>query len=406
MRKMELLSPAGNLEKLDMALAYGADAVYLAGGAFGMRAQAANFSNEQLAEAFRRIHKAGKKGYVTVNILPRNEDLERLPSFLAFLEELSADGVILSDLGVLTMAKKHAPNIPIHVSTQASVRNVEAAKAWAALGACRIVLARELSLSEIAEIRAGLPEEVELEAFVHGSMCVSFSGRCLLSNFMTGTRDANRGECTQPCRWKYYLMEETRPGQYFPVEETKEGTYILNAKDLRMIEHLPALQKAGIASLKIEGRMKSSYYTAVTTNAYRIALDQMAKDPSWVCPPELLAELETVSHRPYCTGFYFGDVTRNESFDEGGYIRNSDVVAVVSGPPKNGLYPAVLKNKCRVGEELTLLCPKQLPKKVTLTALFGEDGAEVSEIRMPQTPFWLPLPEGTPVFSFLRREIS
>lgn len=406
MQTMELLSPAGNREKLDMALAYGADAVYLAGGAFGMRAQAGNFSDEELALAFEKIHKMGKKGYVTVNVLPKNEDLHGLPAFLSLLEDLRADGMILSDLGVLALAKQYAPNVPIHISTQASVRNVEAAKQWVTLGASRIVLARELSLGEIAQIRAGLPSEVELEAFVHGAMCVSFSGRCLLSNFMTGNRDANRGECTQPCRWQYALVEEKRPGQYFPVEETKEGTYILNAKDLCMIEHLPALKEAGVSSCKIEGRMKSSYYTAVTTNAYRMALDQMAKDPEWTCPAELRAELETVSHRPYCTGFYFGDVKNNESHAEGGYIRTCDVVAVVTGPPKNGLYPAVLKNKCRVGEELSLLCPGLLPKNFTLSALFTENGETTEEIKTPRSSFWLPLPGGPPVNAIIRREIS
>ena len=301
--KAEILSPAGDLERLRMALHFGADAVYLAGREFGMRSTAVSFDDEALRLAVRLTHETGAKLYVTCNTLPREDELLRLPDYLSFLQEIGVDALIIADLGVMRLAERYAPGVARHVSTQFGVINSATANALFDLGADTVVLARETPLEEIRRIRAATPKELRLEAFVHGAMCVSFSGRCLLSNYMTG-RDANRGQCAQPCRWKYHLVEETRPGEYFEISEDG-GTYIMNSRDMRMIEHLPELIEAGVDSLKIEGRMKSAYYTAVVTNAYRHALDAALRgeklDPVWV------EETEKFSHRPYSTGFYFGD---------------------------------------------------------------------------------------------------
>ena len=299
---LELLSPAGDMERLEMALSYGADAVYLAGNEFGMRASAGNFDNEQMARAMEMCHGLGRRVYVTCNTLPREDELKRLPAYLEMLDGLGVDGLIIADLGVMELAKRYAPHAKLHISTQLGVINSATACALYDMGADTVVLARETPMEDIRKIRANTPGELKLEAFVHGAMCVSFSGRCLLSNYLTG-RDANRGECAQPCRWKYRLVEETRPGEYFPIGEDG-GTYIMNSRDMCMIEHMPELIDAGISSFKIEGRMKSAYYTAIVTNAYRHAIDAAVNgenlDRLWV------EETEKVSHRPYCTGFYYG----------------------------------------------------------------------------------------------------
>ena len=300
--ELELLSPAGDYERLVMAVQYGADAVYLAGREFGMRAAAANFDNDTLIRGVEYAHRAGVRVYVTCNTLPREDELQRLPEYLAFLQSAGVDALIIADLGVLSLAQKYAPHVKKHVSTQLGVVNSATANFLYEQGADTVVLARELSLDEIRQIRVNTPKDLRLEAFVHGAMCVSFSGRCLLSNYLAD-RDANRGQCAQPCRWKYHLVEETRPGEYFEISEDK-GTYILNSNDMRMIEHLPELIDAGITSFKIEGRMKSAYYTAIITNAYRHAIDAALLgeplDPVWI------AETEKVSHRNYSTGFFFG----------------------------------------------------------------------------------------------------
>jgi len=309
--KPELLSPAGDMEKLKFAVHFGADAVYLAGKAFGMRTASANFTDNELKDAVEYAHQRGVKVYVALNVLPRNSDLSALPAFLELLSELSADAVIVSDLGVLALSKRYAPEIPVHVSTQASVVNYESARMWHSLGASRVVLARELSLSEIREIRDKTPRGLSLEGFSHGAMCMAYSGRCLLSQYMA-SRDPNRGNCAQACRWKYRLVEELRPGQYIPVFEDERGTFLFNSKDLCMLDHIPEMADAGLNSLKIEGRVKTAYYAAAVTNAYRRAIDLYEKGHRGPLPEELRSEVLKVSHREYYTGFYFGgDVGQN-----------------------------------------------------------------------------------------------
>ena len=393
----ELLSPAGDRERLRMALLYGADAVYLAGRAYGMRAASANFSDEGLEEAVGLAHAAGAKLYVTCNTLPLERELEPLPQYLGFLQEIGVDALIIADLGVLSLAKKHAPHVARHVSTQFGVINSASARALWELGADTVVLARETRMEDIRRIRANTPPELRLEAFVHGAMCVSFSGRCLLSNYLTG-RDANRGECAQPCRWKYHLVEEKRPGQYFEISEDG-GTYIMNSRDMRMIEHLPELLDAGITSLKIEGRMKSAYYTAVVTNAYRQALDAALEgrplDPLWV------AETEKVSHRPYSTGFYFGEPGQHDS--EASYSATADVVAVVEDCDGQGNALLTQRNKIFRGDALELLLPGERPLPFTAERILGEEGEELEDTRRAMMPFRLNLPMQAPRGAIVRK---
>lgn len=324
--RMELLAPAGDTERLNAAIAFGADAVYLAGQEFGMRTASSNFSMDELKQAVSAAHGKNRKVYLTCNTIPHNDELNRLPEFLQSAQEVGVDAFILADFGVMAMAKKYAPKVDVHISTQAGITSYASANAFYDLGASRVVLARELNLGEIAEIRAKTPKELEIEAFVHGAMCVSFSGRCLLSSYLTG-RDANRGDCAQPCRWEYALMESKRPGQYMQISEDQSGTYILNSKDMCMIEHIPELAKAGVTSLKIEGRAKSAYYVAVTTNAYRQALDEYLKDPQGKVSPWIVEELNKISHREYSTGFYFG-TEPGQVYSNGGYVRDYEVIAV------------------------------------------------------------------------------
>ena len=394
---LELLSPAGDWERLEMALRYGADAVYLAGKEFGLRAAAGNFDNDELVKAIELAHGMGKKVYVTCNTLPREDELNRLPEYLAFLNEAGPDALIIADLGVLALAKRFAPKIALHVSTQLGVVNSATANVLHAMGADTVVLARELPLDEIRRIRANTPSELRLEAFVHGAMCVSFSGRCLLSNYMTG-RDGNRGECAQPCRWKYSLMEEKRPGQYFEIEEDG-GTYILNSNDLCMIEHLQDLMEAGVSSFKIEGRMKSAYYAAVVTNAYRHALDAVAcGDP---VPEVWIKETEMVSHRPYCTGFYLGGEP-GQCLD-GTYETGADIVAVVESCDADGNAVLTQRNKFLVGDELELLTPTDEPIRFIVSEMKNTEGESISDARHPMMEVLLRLPGEAPRLSILRK---
>ena len=397
-RRMELLAPAGDMERLRMALAYGADAVYLAGPDFGMRSFAGNFTPEELRQAVALCHGRGVSVHVTCNTMPRNSEADRLPEWLAYLQELGVDAAIVADVGVLSLLKRHAPGVKAHISTQASVTNWRAAAAWHELGASRVILARELSLDEIREIRAKAPKELELEAFVHGAMCVSYSGRCLLSNYMTG-RDASRGACAQPCRYQYALVEEKRPGEYFPIGEDAGGAYILNSRDMCMIDHIQELLDAGLDSLKIEGRAKSAYYAAVVTAAYRHAVDAALAgaplDPVW------RGEVEKVSHRPYSTGFYFGEPGQHTSHAR--YVRDWQVMAVVTSCAPDGTALCELRNKLSAGDELELVGPGLKPVPVTAEGLAGGDGLPIPEARKPQMPFYLKLPVQAPPLSLLRR---
>lgn len=399
--KPELLLPAGDPLRLRMAILYGADAVYLAGTEFGMRAFAGNFSEDALRAAIAFAHSRGVRVHCTVNTMPRNAELSRLPAFLELLQDAGADALIIGDLGVFAMAKQYAPRCRRHVSTQASVANYAAACAWHELGADRIILARELSLDEIASIRAHTPPELELEVFVHGAMCVSWSGRCLLSNYMTG-RDSTRGACAQPCRYRYALMEEKRPGEYFPVMEDDQGSYILNSRDMCMIDHLEDLCRLGLSCLKIEGRAKSAYYAAVTAAAYRHCLDDAWEgrppDPVW------REEVEHISHRPYSTGFYYGPP--GEYYADARYIRSSQVIALVTECDAQGNAALELKNKFRTGETVELIGPGLRPMSLTVPVLRDASGAEVEEIRTPGAVFHMRFPKPVPAFSMLRRAVD
>ncbi len=393
---MELLAPAGNMEKLRYAVWYGADAVYAAYQSFGLRAASENFDRDGLEEAIAFCHAHGVKLYVTVNIYPHQQDLTELPGFFTMMAELKPDGMIIADLGVLAMAKRYAPEIPIHVSTQANVTNAETAMVWYQLGARRIVLAREMPLQDIIALRKQLPEDLELEAFAHGAMCIAYSGRCLLSAAMTG-RSGNLGACAQPCRWNYALMEEKRPGEYYPIEEDERGTYLFNSKDLCLIEHLKELQDAGIVSLKIEGRMKSFYYVASVTRAYRRALDDMAGGKPF--DPSLLEELRSVSHRDYCTGFLLGDPgVGGQNPHDGGYIRHTDVVAIADEEPGWVLQ----KNKFILGETLWVLSPHQEPYPIRVETMEDEDGQTIESA--PHAEMRVRIGIELPEHAILRRE--
>lgn len=374
-RVPELLCPAGDWERLCAAVQFGADAVYLAGKEFGMRASQQNFDQEGLLRAVEYCHARGTSVYLTVNTLPRNEEIDRLPEYLRFVEAAGIDAVIAADIGVLSLLKKHTPDMEVHISTQAGIVNYQTAAAFHEMGARRVVLARELSLEEIAEIRAKTPADLEIEVFVHGAMCMSVSGRCLISNYLTG-RDANRGECAQPCRWSYHLVEEKRPGQYFPIGEDEKGSYLLNAKDLCMLEYIDRLAQAGVTSFKIEGRAKSSYYVSVVTNAYRIAIDDYLREPnSFVLRPWLSEEVKKVSHRRYSTGFYFG--TPDQYPENGGYERDWDIVAIVDGTEDGDLL-LTQKNKFSEGDTVEILEPGQEPFSYVVSSLRDESGNTIA----------------------------
>ncbi len=400
-KKPELLCPAGDMEKLKMAVLYGADAVYLGGTSFGMRSFAGNFDRDELPEAVRYAHSHGVRAHVTVNTMPRNEETAKLPEYLRSLDAAGVDALIVADLGVFTMAGKYAPNCERHISTQQSIANYACAQAWYDLGAQRVVLARELSLPEIREIRARVPEKLELETFCHGAMCVSYSGRCLLSNYMTG-RDSNRGECAQPCRYQYALMEEKRPGEYFPVFEDEKGTYIMNSRDMCMIDHLDDLMDAGIDCLKIEGRAKSAYYAAIVTGAYRHVLDDLeagrAPDPVW------RDEVEHVSHRHYSTGFFYGQP--GQYTENSRYLREWQICAVVERCDADGNAILSLRNKFRTGYTVELVGPDFRPMLWTAGAMEDMDGIPLSEPRTPQMRFRAKLPCCVPELSFVRHAVE
>lgn len=376
MINLEVLAPAGDAERFGAAVNYGADAVYLGRKQFGMRSSPMNFDFEELVQAVNAAHCKGVKVYLTCNTLPRNNEIPFFEKFVKEAVGAKVDAMIVADIGLLALIKQYAPDMEIHISTQTGVVNYVTARELYNMGAKRVVLARELSLDEIAEIRAKTNPQLDIEAFVHGAMCVSFSGRCLLSQYLVN-RDANRGECAQPCRWGYHLMEEKRPGEYFPIFEDEKGTYILNAKDLCMIEHIDKLAEAGVTSLKIEGRAKSAYYVAVVTNAYRMAVDEYKKNPyNFVLPDWIRDEVYKVSHRKYCNGFFFGTPEESQYYENSGYIRNYDVVAVVEDC-KDGTVYCTQRNRFFAGDTVELLSPAQKPVVMTLDKLYNEANEEI-----------------------------
>ncbi len=402
---LEVLAPAGDAERFNSALKYGADAVYLGRKTFGMRSSPMNFDYEQLVDAVNTAHAKGVKVYLTCNTLPRNNEI---PEFRQFIEEAvsaKVDALIVADIGLMSLVKKYAPDMEIHMSTQTGIVNYVTARELYNMGAKRVVLARELSLDEIAEIRAKCPEDMEIEVFVHGAMCVSFSGRCLLSQYLVN-RDANRGECAQPCRWGYHLMEEKRTDQFFPIFENEKGTYILNAKDLCMIDHIDKLAKAGVSSLKIEGRAKSAYYVAVVTNAYRMAVDEYNLNPdNFKLSDWIHDEVFKVSHRKYCTGFFFGHPNDCQYYETGGYIRNYDVVAVVE-KCENGIVYCTQRNKFLAGDTVEIMSPKQKPAVITIDELFDENGNSIETANHAMMKFSFKCDKVFPAESVIRMNVN
>ncbi|MGL5766605.1 MAG: peptidase U32 family protein [Sarcina sp.] len=379
MKKPELLAPAGNLSKLKTAIDYGADAVYLGGSQLNLRAFADNFSNEQIAEGVKYAHDRGRKVYVVMNIFARNGNLKGAPDYIKALSDIGIDAIIAGDPGIIAIAQEVAPDLEIHLSTQANNVNWKAAEFWYKQGVKRIVLARELSFKEIAGYKENLPEDCELEAFIHGSMCIAYSGRCLISNYMLG-RDANRGACSQACRYKYYIMEETRPGELYPIVEDEDGTYIMNAKDLCMIDHIPELVESGINSFKIEGRMKSEFYVASIVKAYREAIDAYFEDKeNYVLDPKHKEILMKISHRQYEKGFYFGRKNNTEIFDTTSYVRDYDIVGVVQKYDKETKVATILqKNRVFEGDEVEVLTPNRDYFTFTLEDMHDEEGEKIS----------------------------
>ncbi|MBQ8349196.1 MAG: U32 family peptidase [Ruminococcus sp.] len=396
--KLEVLAPAGDEERFNAAVNYGADAVYLGRKQFGMRSSPLNFDFEQLILAVNAAHAKGIKVYLTCNTLPRNDEIPYFEKFVKEAVEAKVDALIVADIGLLMLIKRYAPDMEIHISTQTGIVNYVTARELYDLGAKRVVLARELSLDEIAEIRAKTSPKLDIETFVHGAMCVSFSGRCLLSQYLVN-RDANRGECAQPCRWGYHLVEEKRPGEFFPVFEDEKGTYILNSKDMCMIEHIDKLAAAGVTSLKIEGRAKSAYYVTVVTNAYRMAVDEYYKNPdNFVLPDWIRDEVYKVSHRKYCNGFFFGTPEQSQYYENSGYIREYDVVAVVEKCENDTVY-CTQRNKFFAGDTVELLAPSQKPVTLILNKIFDENGNEIETANHAMMNFSfesdLVFPEGT-----------
>lgn len=404
-QKPEILSPAGDMEKLKFALAYGADAVYLAGESFGLRAKSNNFTLEEIAEAIHLAHANNAKVYVAANVFAHNDDIASMEDFFRTLSLYAPDGFIISDLGVVTLAKELAPNIPIHISTQANTVNWRTAIMWQKLGAERVVLGRELTLNEMRGIRE--KTSIDLEIFIHGAMCMSYSGRCLLSNYLT-RQDANRGACTHPCRWQYALVESQRPGEYLPLEEDDRGSYIMNSKDLNLLQYLPDFLEMGIDSLKIEGRMKSPYYVAVTTKVYREAIDTAAESlelfakklPSWQ------AELAKISHRQYCQGFLEGPPqSKDHRYNTSSYVKTYDFIAVVRGYDQ-GKKCLILeqRNHFRVGEVLEVLVPEGENSSLVVEHMYNEEGIAIEKAPHAQMTVYLPSEKPLPIMSILRRE--
>ncbi|MCJ7856920.1 U32 family peptidase [Lachnospiraceae bacterium NSJ-143] len=409
-KKIELLAPAGDYEKLVIAVLYGADAVYIGGEEYGLRAKAKNFDLDTMKRGIEFAHAHGVKVYVTANIYAHNDDFEGMAEYFRKIYEIGADALLISDLGVFSVARQAVPEMEIHVSTQANNTNYMSAKMWYSLGAKRIVAARELSIDEIKKIRENIPEDMEIESFVHGAMCISYSGRCLLSNYLTG-RDANHGECAHPCRWKYYLVEETRPGEYMPVTENERGTYIYNSKDLCMIEHIPELVNAGVQSFKIEGRMKTPFYVGTVVKAYRQAIDDYIESPKRYesRKEQYLQEVSKASHRAFTTGFYFGKPGSNEQvYTSNSYLRGYDFVGMVCGEyDKNNETAVVMqRNKFEVGDELEVLASNGPSQKFTVTEMWDEDGVPVKSAPHPKQILKVKIPFHVSEFDMIRKEIK
>lgn len=406
MKKPELLAPGGSLEKLKTAIDYGADAVYIGGDAFSLRVAAENFSVEEMKEGLKYAHDRGKKVYLTANIIPHNCDIEQFESFIKEIRPLGFDAVLIADLGMFDLMRTLAPEIPIHVSTQANNTNYMTANMWHKLGAERVVLGREMSFKEIAEFRAHIPEDLELEAFIHGAMCISYSGRCLLSNYMTG-RDSNMGACAHPCRWNYSLVEEKRPGEYFDVEENERGTFIFNSKDLCTIEHIPELVKSGITSLKIEGRVKTAFYVATVVGAYRREIDRYFEDPeNYTFNKAELEELCKVSHRPYTTGFYFGKPGADaQVYETSSYIRDYELIGIVkSYDEKTGRMTITQRNRFFEGDEIEILQPMKPVLSMRAEAMTDEEGQPITVAPHPEQVVTMNVPEPVVEGAMLRKK--
>ncbi|MGN0339668.1 MAG: U32 family peptidase [Lachnospira sp.] len=404
-RKLELLIPASNLEVLKVAVMYGADAVYIGGEAFGLRAKAKNFSLEDMKEGIEFAHARGCKVYVTANILAHNYDLDGAREYFQELKQIGPDALIISDPGMFTIAKEVWPEVDIHISTQANNTNYLTYQFWWKQGAKRVVSARELSLKEIRQIRDNIPDEMEIESFMHGAMCISYSGRCLLSSFMAG-RDANRGECTHPCRWKYSVVEEQRPGQYMPVYENERGTYIFNSKDLCMIEHIPEMLDAGIDSFKIEGRMKTALYVATVARTYGLAIDEYLKDPELYRSriPFYKSEISKCTYRQYTTGFFFGKPDENtQIYDTNTYVKEYTYLGVVGETNSSGLYGIEQRNKFSVGEEIEVMKPDGENITVTVKRITDETGKDMESAPHPKQKLFIDLGIKLDEYDILRR---
>lgn len=407
MQKMELLAPAGNMDKLKMALLYGADAVYLGGKSFGLRAFSDNFSLEEMEEAVRYAHGLGKKVHVTVNIFPHNADLNGLPEYLTSLRDIHVDAVLIADPGIFSLARQIVPDLPVHISTQANVTNWASAKFWHDAGAKRVVMAREVSLKDVKAIHDKVP--VELEGFVHGAMCISYSGRCLLSNYFTENRDSNRGQCVQCCRFKYNVVEEKRPGQYFPVMEDERGTYIFNSKDLCLLPYLPDLYDAGLCSLKIEGRMKSVHYVATVVKVYRQAIDAYERDPEhFHVLPEWVEELEKISHRPYTRGFSVSRPTEaDQVYSHSSNTQTHEFIGLVrSYDAERKLAWIEQRNHFKVGQTVEFLQPKGRLVRCAVRRILDEDGQDLDAARHAQQVVAVPVDEPLEAYSMMRREMK
>lgn len=405
-KKIELLAPAGDLNKLKTAIDYGADAVYLGGDSFGLRKASKNFSLEEIEKAVSYVHERNKKLHVTLNIIPHNNDIQGIDDYAKSLYEIGVDAVIVSDPGMFSKIRQAAPNLDIHISTQASVTNIDTVKFWANQGAKRVVLARELSLEEIKEIVDNTKDMIEIETFLHGAMCMSYSGRCLLSNYMTG-RDANMGDCAQPCRYKYYLMEEKRPGQYFPIEEHEEGTFIMNSKDLCMIEHVDDLIEAGIASLKIEGRVKSEYYLATVIRSYRMAIDSYYEDPeNYKYDPYYLDEIKKVSHRDFTSGFFYGKANESSQvYEKNSYIRGYDFIGIVLDYDKETKIATIeQRNRVFKGEEVEIFGPAVKDFKQKIDYMTDDKGNDIETANKAKQIFKIKVNQDVEKGYFLRRK--
>lgn len=406
-KKIELLAPAGDLEKLKIAVLYGADAVYLGGTSFSLRAKAKNFSIEEMEDGVKFAHEHNAKVYVTCNIFAHNEDFQEMEQYFKDLYRIKVDAILVADPGVFSVARKAVPEMEIHISTQANNTNYQTALFWHQLGATRIVMARELSMNEIKTISDNIPEDLEIEAFVHGAMCISYSGRCLLSNYLSG-RDANKGACSHPCRWRYHLVEQTRPGVYLPIEEDERGTYIFNSKDLCMIEHIPELVEAGIYSLKIEGRIKTAYYVGNVIKAYREAIDDYLKDPELYESKKAyyVEEVKKASYRGFTTGFYYGKPNENEQvYTSNSYVRTYDFIGLVLDYDKESSLATIeQRNKFVVGDEIEFMRANGENFKQTVTELYDDEGTAVTQAPHPQQILKIKVDKEVSAFDMMRKE--